>query len=148
MQDLRQHAFSDGLQISSAGHNIRHEECLCRYINYGVLRIEENVYTLSISSGMEVFGWWYSGWMVHEWIPRWCSASRILTATGMKSWSRDASTCTEATSLFSESCHTCSSCSDSTPGTLRMESLTSSSDTVDGTPCNRMNDVLRTVSLI
>lgn len=59
MKYSRQHAFSDGLQISSAGHNIRHEESpiVCKYINYGVLRIKADVNTLRCSSGMEVFGW-------------------------------------------------------------------------------------------
>lgn len=62
----------------------------------------------------------------------------------MKSWFRDAITCTEATILDSESCHTCNSCTDRTPSTFRMDPRTSSRDIAGGTPWRRMKDALST----
>jgi hypothetical protein len=89
-------------------------------------------------------GWPYSGWMVLEWIPRSCRDFRIFKATVIKSWLRDVATCTEATSLDSESCQTCSSCSERTPSTAKMASLTSSTAIEGGTPWRRMKAALRT----
>jgi hypothetical protein len=47
-------------------------------------------------------------------------------------------TCTDATTVDSDNCHTWSSCTDATPGTERIEFRTPSSETWDGTACMRM----------
>lgn len=69
----------------------------------------------------------------------------MLAAIRIKSYLLSARTWTEATILVSDSCHTCSSWSDRTPGTAKIDDFTSSSETVDGTPCKRMREALRTV---
>src|SRR5882762_328779 len=72
----------------------------------------------------------------------------MFAATGIKSWFRDASTWTEAMIFVSESCQICNSCRERTPSISRIELRTSSIETVDGTPCRRTNEVLRTADLL
>lgn len=54
-------------------------------------------------------------------------------------------TCTEATTVDSESCQICSSCTDTTPSTDLIPLRTASSETCDGTPCMRMYEADLTV---
>ena len=76
----------------------------------------------------------YSGWIVVEWIPQWCSASWIWAATCIKSYSLDAEIWTEATTLVSDNCQTWSSCKERTPLTWRIDLRTSPSAMLEGTP--------------